>query len=235
ELLVVISIISLLIAILLPALAAARDSARSVKCLVMQKQIGVAINSYSAESKDFVIPVQSPETKYWAGILWEGNYVATPKAFTCPGTIGFDLDHQAIPTSTTPTAKNSNWRSVHYAVNAQHISANRLPSTYPTRTVSWSAAVQFSSIIEPSKTIMLVDSRHATTATSGWYYVYSYPTSGGHLPAIRHNQNNAINTLFADLHASAIVTKEQADPWSTGLTNFSLDKHDNWWDVYATE
>ena len=40
ELLVVISIIALLIAILLPALAASRESARSVACLSTVRQMG---------------------------------------------------------------------------------------------------------------------------------------------------------------------------------------------------
>ncbi len=235
ELLVVISIIALLIAILLPALASARDAARSVQCLVAHKQIGVAINSYAAENKDYVIPVQSPQNDYWPGILWAAQYVSSAKAFTCPNALDYTLSHEAIPTGSSPTAGNSNWRSVHFGVNGQHVSANRLPSTYPSRPVTWSSAVQFASITEPSKTIVLVDTRHLTTLTSGWYYVNSYLLSGGHLPAIRHNQFTTVNTQFADLHAQPIKVTNQADPWSSGLTDFSADKHHNWWDVYVTE
>ena len=46
ELLVVISIISLLISILLPALGAARESARGAQCLANQKSIGMIISIY---------------------------------------------------------------------------------------------------------------------------------------------------------------------------------------------
>jgi prepilin-type N-terminal cleavage/methylation domain-containing protein len=51
ELLVVISIIALLIAILLPALGAARESARITQCLANQKQMATASIAFAAEEK----------------------------------------------------------------------------------------------------------------------------------------------------------------------------------------
>jgi len=54
ELLVVISIIALLIAILLPALSAARRSAADMQCLSNQRQIGIGLYGYSVEHKDFL-------------------------------------------------------------------------------------------------------------------------------------------------------------------------------------
>jgi len=57
ELLVVISIISLLISILLPALGAARHSARSMQCATNQRQVVFAMHAYSQNHKDWIAPI----------------------------------------------------------------------------------------------------------------------------------------------------------------------------------
>ena len=54
ELLVVISVIALLMAILLPALAAARARARHTRCLANLNQVGLALQEYAAQNKDYI-------------------------------------------------------------------------------------------------------------------------------------------------------------------------------------
>jgi prepilin-type N-terminal cleavage/methylation domain-containing protein len=59
ELLVVISIIGLLLGILLPSLASARESARSTKCLANLHQIGIGFESYRF-ANDGLLPYAYP-------------------------------------------------------------------------------------------------------------------------------------------------------------------------------
>ena len=64
ELLVVIAIISILMAMLLPALGMARETARKIACANNLKQIGSAYFNYTTDYKNYLIPWQSPDNYY---------------------------------------------------------------------------------------------------------------------------------------------------------------------------
>jgi prepilin-type N-terminal cleavage/methylation domain-containing protein/prepilin-type processing-associated H-X9-DG protein len=70
ELLVVISIIALLISILLPALQAARESARVVQCKSNLRQIGLGMHVY-ANDHNQEIPRPAPPATTWWWTMWE--------------------------------------------------------------------------------------------------------------------------------------------------------------------
>ncbi len=115
ELLVVIAIISILAAMLLPALSSAKEKARTIHCLSNLKQMGVALTAYSDDSADRLIPAEYNIRKGanfddgWPTILHNQRYLpaATTKSyydvpksgsvFRCPS--GLPAVYSTEPTS----------------------------------------------------------------------------------------------------------------------------------------
>ena len=125
ELLVVIAIIAILAAMLLPALSAARERARSSNCLNLLKQMALANIMYANDNKDHAVcgylkqGAASGQSAIWAAYLsgynehkkidGESPYGVTfYKSFDCPsaGDISF----------ASYKAKGKNWYTT-YAIN----------------------------------------------------------------------------------------------------------------------
>lgn len=78
ELLVAIAIIALLVGLLLPTLASARQTARSVKELSAISQLAKLSATYSMDSKDEVIPVRIPKYWIWFSVCQTQMYPIDP-------------------------------------------------------------------------------------------------------------------------------------------------------------
>lgn len=200
ELLVVISIIAMLVAILLPALANARKNAQAIACLSNQRQLFLAqrmyadaYNGYFSQAKMTVsgYSADSSRRSIWAFLTSEfinGSHLALyyddlPVVYRCPTwpRPWYDLDHSrmGIGMNATPMRPES--------TDSVFSSGWKLPDNSI-------KAFRFDDVNRPSEKLMLGDSStyfvmpkyisasnfiwelNATSSTSPWPYLSSDPT-----------------------------------------------------------
>lgn len=86
ELLVVLAIISILASLLLPAIALAKEKARSIFCVNNLKQIGLAMTIYADDHNDFLVPAEynvNNGAKFqegWPTILYNQQYLPAERS-----------------------------------------------------------------------------------------------------------------------------------------------------------
>ena len=108
ELLVVIGIIGLLISILLPSLAKARETATNVACLSNLRQVGLAATMYQSENRRLPQHINEalsfpniwPDLVMFNGIDMRDqwfNYIGGAENISCPFLPDVDMSYAAIP------------------------------------------------------------------------------------------------------------------------------------------
>ncbi len=206
ELLVVISIIALLIGLLLPALSGARDSARLVKCLANQKQIGLGLTVYASDFNDLIPPPQrGPEPEFWNNpqFRWHFDYLM-PEMDQGDETLpNLNLRLNGTVFECPGADDNGNWQARGYAGNRQLLFELLTPQAPPSASAANFARNSFKNIlwiVKPSEAMYAIDNDNALVAFN------TNTASAQYQNIIDASQRHAerVNGIFADGHAESL-------------------------------
>lgn len=118
ELLIVIAIITILAALLLPALTRARERAQAISCTNNVKQLTMAFTNY-ADSYAGWAPVTQKSYEglfyYWPRLIWRLGFIPSPRQILCPSA----SEYFQVAELTGPRFNESGhyWRYPHYGIN----------------------------------------------------------------------------------------------------------------------
>lgn len=220
ELLVVIGIISVLIAILLPALNGARRSASSLKCQNNLRQIGIALLMYVNENHDWMVPCEWDRSAtppppgyppFWdaypSDTLLLGHFTdpwlgADPNFLQTWGRLASIDSVWHCPEDPRTVENSGGWLLCSYALNA---------NSYPHEPSTWNPNWKLAQVHQPSRMLAFVDSsiERFNTGYGSPPELYGNLDQGDNWSAgqpecyynqaIRH-PNNSTNALFLDGH-----------------------------------
>lgn len=211
ELLVVIAIMSILMAMLLPALAKAKGTAKSIQCTGNLKQLGLIFRYYSDDNNDSMVMadyltdivggpwgyyLQHTRTgmNYFTGCSIFNNDIEMPQLLSCPAQDKPFVRYTPIYNYT----KTSVWYSYQYTMN---FNSGWNSSTYR-------PCLRVSSYPKPSEMMSAADG-------DGTYH-WSDPENGGSRFPYRHGRQN--NILYLDGHIGQLIIAPgiNSDPYWKG-------------------
>ena len=238
ELLVVFAILALLAALLLPAMAKARNQAQTAHCMSNLHQLGVALNLYTQDANAYPLATSNGITGAWQPAL---RTVVPSLMFSCPV--------QIIPS--THFIRIFNWTggetSPYYGYNVFGAACQGSPPYNPGLggNVDLSTASRTPTaanrVIIPAQMITMGDSptfidvifgvQPQTNIPNQIYLAFPYVVPQFNFPGVGNWHGSNANLLFDDEHVQLAPQSYwiAATDQSRRLWNSDNQPHEEWW------
>jgi prepilin-type N-terminal cleavage/methylation domain-containing protein/prepilin-type processing-associated H-X9-DG protein len=250
ELLVVIAIIAILAAMLLPALAKAKQKAQAINCLSNMRQVGIAMRLYMDDSRGQLCfwrrdanitgfqyaPVNSSfivhidQFVYWPDSLRLGGYLKSANSFNCPSlqakVTGTTNNVLGIGMNLPELAREYIWVDKQLPVNEKDV-------RNPSQTVVFADSGKIAST--PAPTANNADDWQEDTSASviggNYFAAFDVPSfypgpntwiTVGRLTIPRHNKR--LSTVWFDGHAESFKNSNLGYSYPKGDPNALWDK-----------
>ena len=217
ELLVVIAIIAILAAMLLPALSAARERARTASCLGNLKTMGLCHSMYMDDYDEYLVPGQRKNTKYAGTAQWPATISGIDTQHNVPASAPYGVvypKNQSRDGSTFACPSEGSgfdfFLYFHYIGNHQILQSE---------TDTNGKAFRRNSFPEPSVVKVFMDSAKPTASTASYPQFASFRHGGGDPRAVPSTGAEATpaptggmcNVTFLDGHARSVGFREFND------------------------
>lgn len=214
ELLVVISIIALLIAILLPALGAARKAAVNVQCMSGLRQQGIAVTQYVLDDEDASFPYVGRNYHYYGiviagylgGIQYKGYYDSGDYRREAHNS---KFVGNLVPTLHCPDLDHRNHGNSYSRGSYQYNSllTSGRPDLSPTHFLNANRRTADTLRMDHSKVAIVRDGNRAEQENKNWWTEATGDIGGTYA----RDHEGALNMLFADAHVESLKPGMRTD------------------------
>lgn len=202
ELLVVVAVISILIAIMMPSLARAREQSKALKCLNILRQFSIASQMYADQNNDWFVPAQRPipntSEPWYANAEWrrmlnlQTNVRTLPSSFVCSN-------------ATYTWANPDNATGEYMVATTYGMNVHTLLNNGTTGFIGYKRSI----VLAPSSRIFFADSNDwwITMGGSSYYTGDERVAGPGYYAASAYRHQNRANVAFFDGHAEPVLRK----------------------------